>query len=245
MDQALRCDRPDTLNVPDHPAIIRPDREAVEAVDDDGLIGARVVRPCAPFVARWAARRGLTPGAVSAIALAAAALAAVWFSAGTRGGLVAGALLLCVSLVLGHAGRGGADGLRAGRAGPSGGRPAAVLGRAEEYAVYAGLAAGAAASGGGLWWAAIGAAALLSVRHTIEASFAASRTRPPRSPLPARRDVLRRARNSLGLPLAERFALISVTAASAGARPAFAVLLAWGSAATAVTLTERSRRSIT
>ncbi|MEU8804501.1 hypothetical protein [Spirillospora sp. NPDC048819] len=243
MDQVLGCDRPATLNVPDRPAIIRPEREAVEAVDDDGLIGARVVRPCAPLVARWAARRGLTPGAVSAIALAAAALAAVWFSAGTRGGLVTGALLLCVALVLGPAGRGGADGLRSGRAGPSGGRPAALLGRVEEFAVYAGLAAGAAASGGGLWRAAAGAVALLAVRHTIEASFAASRTRPPRS---ARRGAfLRRARNSLGLPLGERFALISVTAASAGARPAFAALLAWGAAATAVTLTERSRRSLT
>ncbi|MFI0405054.1 hypothetical protein [Actinomadura sp. 3N508] len=183
----------------DHPAINR--REAVEAVDD-----------------------GLAPDTVSAISLAFAVLAAVWFSDGTRGGLIAGALLLCASLVLGTF------------------RPDGVLDRAGEFTVYAGLtagAAGAALPGVSLWWAAAGAVALLSVRDTMDASYAATCQNTPRSS-----GVLRRVGKGLGLPPGERLALVSVTAAVAGARPTFAVLLAWGSAAATVTLAGRTARSL-
>ncbi|TDC58004.1 hypothetical protein E1281_02900 [Actinomadura sp. KC345] len=257
MDQALRCDRPVTLNVPDHPANIRPDREAVEAVDDGragagligaGLIDACVVGPCAPSVARWAARRGLTPDAVSALSLVAAMLAAVWFSAGTRGGLVTGALLLCVSFVLGEVAQGRVDGEGAHRSGSSGGWAAGLLDRVKETGAYAGLAAGAAA--GNLWWAALGAVVLLSVRDTAEASFSASGAYPARRAPggseagPSRRDVfLRRAGRSLALPFGERVALIAVVAALGGPRPVFAVLLTWGSIVAAVMLVRRLARS--
>ncbi|NDU77516.1 hypothetical protein GWI34_33580 [Actinomadura sp. DSM 109109] len=258
MDQAPARERPVTLNVPDRPAVTRPDREAADAVDTvdavdapdgegarsrgpaepgEGLVAAYVTGPCAAAVARWASQRGITAGAVSASSLALAGLAAVWFSAGDRGGLVAGALLLTASLVLGQAGAG-----LGRRARPFAPRPDAVLDRAGELAVYAGLAAGAAGSGEGAWWAAAGAAALLSVRHTVSAAYAAARH--VRRPRPSRRGALaRRAAKSLRLPMGERFALIAVTAALADARLTFAALLAWGSAAAAVTLAGRVARS--
>ncbi|TDC96160.1 DUF5941 domain-containing protein [Actinomadura sp. 7K507] len=257
MDQALRCDRPVTLNVPDHPVITRPDREAVEAVDveavdGDGLIDAYVVGPCSPVVARWSARRGLTPDAVLALSLVAAVLAAVWFSAGTRGGLITGALLVCVSFVFGQVGQGRVDGPDAHWAGASGAWPAALLDRVKEFVVYAGLAAGATA--GNLWWAALGAVVLLSVRHTAEASFSMSPASASMGKASAadgtggasrRSTFLRRAGNSLGLPFGERLALIAAIAAFGGARPVFAVLLAWGSVVTAVALSRRLARSLT
>lgn len=226
MDQALRRDRPVTLNVPDRRAIIRPEREAADAADREGLVGAYLVGPCRPLIARWASRRGLTPDTVMVFSLVSAVLAAVWFSAGTRGGLVTGALLLCVSLVLGRVDAGRPD------------WPAAVLDRVKEFVAYAGLAAGTAAHSANPWWAATGAVALLSVRHAIGGPAEANRSRPPDT-------VLRRAANSLTLPLGERFALIAVTGAVAGARLTFAVLLGWGTAAAAVTVTGRLRRSIT
>ncbi|TMR03494.1 hypothetical protein ETD83_10430 [Actinomadura soli] len=181
----------------------------------------------------------LTPDTVSAISLAFAVLAAVWFSDGTRGGLVAGALLLCASVVLG-----------AFR--PDGG----VLDRAGEFAVYAGLtagaagavgAAGAAVPGANLWWAATGAVALLSVRDMMDASYAATRPghwEPSGQGATGWGGVLRRVGKGLGLPPGERLALVSVTAAVAGARPTFAVLLAWASAASTVVLAGRAARSL-
>ncbi|MEU9841260.1 hypothetical protein AB0C69_18780 [Actinomadura sp. NPDC048032] len=252
MDQAPARERPVTLNVPDHPAIIRPDREAADAVDTldaegarprgpaepGGLVAAYLTGPCAAVVARWAGERGITAGAVSASSLALAGLAAVWFSDGARGGLVAGAPLLAASLVLGQAGAG-----LGRRANPFAVRPDAVLDRVGELAVYAGLAAGAAASGRSAWWLAVGAAALLSVRHTVSASYAAGRR--ARRPRPSRRGgVAGRAVESLRLPFGERFALIAVTAALADARLTFAALLAWGSAAAALSLGGRAARSL-
>ncbi|WP_141581038.1 DUF5941 domain-containing protein [Actinomadura sp. WMMA1423] len=264
MAQAPARERPVTLNVPDQPAVTRPEREAatvdaVDALDDEsalprgraepgeGLVAGYVTGPCAALVVRWADERGFTAGAVSASSLALAGLAAVWFSGGERHGLVAGALLLAASLVLGQAGA-----VLGRRASPFAVRPDAVLDRVKELAVYAGLAAGAgaagAAAGQDAWWLAVGAAALLAVRHTVSASYSASRpvrrSRPSRRG-PSRQDgVGRRAAKSLRLPLGERFALISVTAALADARLTFAALLAWGSAAGASTLAGRVTRSL-
>lgn len=208
MDQAPLRARPVTLNVPDHQA----------GDPADGLLGGYPLRPCARAVARWAMRRGLTPDAVAAMSCAAAALAAVWFSAGTRGGLIAGGLLLCASVLL----RVRAD---------------VLLDAGKELAVYAGLAAGGAVSGEHLWWAATGAAALLSVRTTLDATCPP----PPPPPRPSRwRVVARRVANSLRLPVAERSALIAVTAAVAGARTVFVLLIAWETAALLGTLVVRA-----
>jgi hypothetical protein len=225
----------------------------------EGLVAGYVTGPCAALVVRWADERGLTAGAVSASSLALAGLAAVWFSDGARHGLVAGALLLAASLVLGQAGA-----VLGRRASPFAVRPDAVLDRVKELAVYAGLAAGAAGGAAGTgaagaaaaedaWWLAVAAAALLAVRHTVSASYSASR--PARRSRPSRRGTsprgpsrwgraARRAVKSLRLPLGERFALISLTAALADARLVFAALLAWGSAAAAATLAGRVARSL-
>ncbi|WP_149259100.1 DUF5941 domain-containing protein [Actinomadura sp. K4S16] len=269
MDQAPARERPVTLNVPDHPAVARPDREAAHVVDSvdpvdaadplddegarprgraepgEGLVAGYVTGPCAALVVRWADERGLTAGAVSTSSLALAGLAAVWFSDGARHGLVAGALLLAASLVLGQAGA-----VLGRRASPFAVRPDAVLDRVKELAVYAGLAVGAAgeASAEDAWRLAVGAAALLAVRHTVSASYSASRparrSRPSPRGTSQRGRAARRAAKSLRLPLGERFALISLTAALADARLTFAALLAWGSAAAAATLAGRVARSL-
>ncbi|MFC4049429.1 DUF5941 domain-containing protein [Actinomadura syzygii] len=206
MEQAPPRARPVHLNVPDHQA----------GDPADGLLGGYAARPCARVAAEWAARRGLGPDALAATSFAAAGLAAVWFSAGTRGGLLTGGLLLCASVVLGAAPGAGHEILDAGK----------------ELAVYAGLAAGGAASGEHVWWAATGAAALLSVRTTLDA------TSPPR---PSRRGGLaRRAAATLRLPVAERSALLAAATAVADVRTAFTLLTAWGTVVALGTLAVRA-----
>ncbi|MDL4814708.1 DUF5941 domain-containing protein [Actinomadura opuntiae] len=219
------------------------------AARGDGLVAAYAVAGYAPVLVRWAASRGLSPATVSAISFGLGALAAVWFSAGSHAGMVAGAGLLYVSFVLDCV---------AGTAGAS--WPATVLCLAKEAAVYAGLAVGAGVQvpggpgfQGNAWAAAVGALALLSVRHAMDAAYttyttytaytadAASRhgRRPhpghphPGHPHPGgpRQEFARRALRALALPVGERFALIAVTAGIAGARVTFGVLLLWGSAA--------------
>ncbi|MGI5206815.1 hypothetical protein ACQEU6_35225 [Spirillospora sp. CA-108201] len=74
-------------------------------------------------------------------------------------------------------------------------------------------------------------------------SAGAARASSRHGPSPRGR-VARRAAKSLRLPLGERLALIAVVAALAGARPALAALLAWGSAAAAATLAGRVARSL-
>jgi hypothetical protein len=58
-----------------------------------------------------------------------------------------------------------------------------------------------------------------------------------------RRSWMKWAKRSLVLPIGERFALISLTAALAGPRVTFTALLAWGSVAALYTMTGRILRS--
>ncbi|MEU9016391.1 hypothetical protein [Actinomadura sp. NPDC048394] len=250
--------RPATLNVPEAADAVeenraRPERAAgraerrrAAAHRGDGLVAAYAVGGYAPHLVRWAASRGLTAETVSGISFCFGALAAVWFSAGTRDGMIAGAGLLYVSFVLDCV-----DGGLARAAGtPGAAWPAGVLGRAKEAAVYAGLAVGAGAEppggpgfAGNAWAAAVAALVLLTVRQTLDVSYAASRygRRPRQGRI--RNEVARRAVRALALPAGERFALIAVTAALAGARVTFAVLLVWGSAAAAFVLAGHARGS--
>ncbi|GLW05392.1 hypothetical protein Misp01_05220 [Microtetraspora sp. NBRC 13810] len=155
---------------------------------DDGFVSTFLVSSWSRHLVRLAARLSLTPNAVTGISLGLAFLAAVWFSAGTRGAMMFGAALLCLSFVLDCV-----DGqlARYSRAfSPLGAWLDATADRAKEYMAYLGLAIGYAAwhphtgagpydlwNGGphGIWALAVAALVLQTLRHAIDFSFRASR----------------------------------------------------------------------
>ncbi|MDX6353893.1 MAG: hypothetical protein QOF98_796, partial [Streptomyces sp.] len=87
-------------------------RAAAEAVDEeavrlrgavksrDGFFTTHFVSPYSRYLARWCARRGLTPNQVTTASLAVALVAAGCAATGTRGGYVAAGVLLLASFVL-------------------------------------------------------------------------------------------------------------------------------------------------
>ncbi|WP_329522333.1 CDP-alcohol phosphatidyltransferase family protein [Spirillospora sp. NBC_01491] len=208
-----------------------------------GPVGTRTAGR-AQAVTRWAAREGLTPNTVTLISLAVGLLAALWFAAGTRTGMVVGAVLFYLAFVLDCV-----DGQLARyrrMVSPLGAWMDAIGDRAKEYAVYAGLAVGAAAAppdssvhAGSVWGLAVAAMALQTVRHMVDSSGLESAPAPP--PLDGRAGWAQRL---LTLPIGERFALISVTAALGNARMTFAALLAWGSVAALYSLVGRIARAV-
>lgn len=142
---------------------------------DDGLFATYAVSPYSRYVARWAARRGLGPNAIAGIGVAVAILAALWYSSGSRAGLIAGSAFLYLAFVLGCV-----DGQLARYArkfSPLGAWLDATGERAKEYIAYAGLAAGATAGGfGEAWGLAVSAMLLQTLRHLIDFSYAAAVT---------------------------------------------------------------------
>lgn len=147
---------------------------------DDGFFATYAVSSWSRHLLKPIARLGLTPNAVTGISVGLAALAAVWFSEGTRPGLIAGAVLLYLSFVLDCV-----DGqlARYTRAfSPLGAWLDATFDRVKEYAVYLGLAIGYAAGmdveGGGpdgIWALAVAAMILQMLRHMIDFSYAGAR----------------------------------------------------------------------
>jgi phosphatidylglycerophosphate synthase len=216
---------------------------------NDGFFTTFFVSPYSRHVARWAARRGLTPNAVTALSMGIGLLAAAAFATGDRAGLIAGAVLLQVAFAADCV-----DGQLARytrRLSAFGAWLDSVFDRAKEYAVYAGLALG-----GDVWLLAAGALALQTFRHAVQHAWEAeqlqaldSAVQPPLAergeagafPPPAGRLVW--LRKILVLPIGERFAVISLAAALSGARTAFAILLVWGGFAAAYELAGRAVRS--
>ncbi|WP_067488847.1 CDP-alcohol phosphatidyltransferase family protein [Actinomadura hibisca] len=186
-DPALVCRR---AAGPDAAASAAAAHEAVAAVDEDrvrlaaavksedGFFATYAVSSYSPFLVRWAAGRGLTPNAVTCISMGVAVLAAIWFAAGTRTGMVAGALLFYLSFVFDCV-----DGQLARYTrcrSTLGAWLDAVFDRAKEYVVFAGLAVGATAAppdspvhAGNVWPLAVAALALQTVRHMVDFSYAA------------------------------------------------------------------------
>ena len=205
---------------------------------EDGLVAALAVAPLASRIARWASGRGLTPNTLALVALALTGCAAAWFAAGSRSGLIAGAVLLCAALPVRQA-----RGLL-----PAGGLARAAFGgwldamtaAAGEYAVYACLAVGwSSARPSQAWELATAAMILLAVRQTADACYASAalsrqEMRGPGYPL------LRLAGQSICLPAAERTVLIAVTAPVWGPRMALIVLVGWGVVALGYSVAERA-----
>ena len=162
-------------------AVARTERRIAELDEDrllldsavksaDGFFTTFFVSPYSRYIARWAARRGLTPNQVTLASLVIGVLAAAAFAVGERWGLVAGAVLLQAAFttdcVDGQLARYTRQFSRFGAWLDS------ILDRAKEYLVFAGLAIGAARAGDPVWLLACSALVLQTVRHTSDASHA-------------------------------------------------------------------------
>lgn len=145
---------------------------AVAAVDDeavrlrtavksrDGFFTTFFISPYSRYIARWCARRGLTPNQVTTASLVTALIAAGCAATGERWGYVAAGVLLLVSFVLDCT-----DGQLARYSlqySTMGAWLDATFDRAKEYSFYAGLALGAARNGDDVWGLALGAMILMT-----------------------------------------------------------------------------------
>lgn len=98
--------------VPADPQARNEARQALTDVDDeavrlksavksrDGFFTTYCISPYSRYIARWCARRGLTPNQVTTASLITALIAAACAATGTRGGFVAAGVLLIASFVL-------------------------------------------------------------------------------------------------------------------------------------------------
>jgi phosphatidylglycerophosphate synthase len=143
---------------------------AVKATD--GFFTTFFVSPYSKYIARWAARRGLTPNQVTTASMAVGVATAAAFATGERWGMVAGALLLQLAFTLdcvdGQLARYTMTFTKFGAWLDS------VFDRAKEYVVYAGLAIGSSRAGDPVWLLAGAALTLQTVRHALDFSYAAS-----------------------------------------------------------------------
>lgn len=238
-------------------------REAVAAVDDeavrlrtavksrDGFFTTYCISPYSRYLARWCARRGLTPNQVTTASLLTALIAAGCAATGTRGGFVAAGLLLLFSFVLDCT-----DGQLARYSlqySTMGAWLDATFDRAKEYAYYAGLALGAARGGDDVWALALGAMVLQTCRHVVDFSFneANHDATANTSPTAALSDKLDSVgwtvwvRRMIVLPIGERWAMIAVLTALTTPRIVFYALLIGCALAACYTTAGRVLRSLT
>ena len=236
----------------------------------DGFFTTFFVSPYSKYLARWAARRGLTPNQVTVVSMLLGAVAAFAFATGSRLGLVLGAVCLqlaftadCVDGQLARYSR---------QFSSLGAWLDSVFDRGKEYLVFAGLALGATRTGddGLVWLLAAAALALQTTRHAIDFSWgerqlllagvggatAAAGTSSRGGALASlgnagvtasqrtERGAMKWIKRIVVLPIGERFAVISLTAALFDARTTFVVLLAWGLFALAYSVTGRVLRTV-
>ncbi|MFB7511810.1 DUF5941 domain-containing protein [Streptomyces sp. NPDC056144] len=238
-------------------------RAAVAAVDEeavrlrsavkahDGFFTTFFISPYSRYIARWCARRGLTPNQVTTASLLTALIAAGCAATGERGGYVAAGVLLLVSFVLDCT-----DGQLARYAlkySTMGAWLDATFDRAKEYAFYAGLALGAARNGDDVWALALGAMILMTCRHVVDFSFNeanhdATANTSPTAALSDRLDNLGWtvwARRMIILPIGERWAMIAVLTALTTPRIVFWALIVGCAFGACYTTAGRVLRSLT
>ncbi|MFI6488928.1 DUF5941 domain-containing protein [Streptomyces sp. NPDC050564] len=249
--------------VPSDPQERNEARQAVSAVDDeavrlrsavkarDGFFTTYCISPYSRYIARWCARRGLTPNQVTTASLLTALIAAGCAATGTRVGFVAAGLLLLFSFVLDCT-----DGQLARYSlqySTLGAWLDATFDRAKEYAYYAGLALGAARGGDDVWALALGAMILQTCRHVVDFSFneANHDATANTSPTAALSDKLDSVgwtvwvRRMIVLPIGERWAMIAVLTALTTPRITFYALLIGCAFAATYTTAGRVLRSLT
>ncbi|MEU6141776.1 DUF5941 domain-containing protein [Streptomyces sp. NPDC047081] len=249
--------------VPADPQARNEARQAVADVDDeavrlksavksrDGFFTTFFISPYSRYIARWCARRGLTPNQVTTASLLTALIAAACAATGTRGGFVAAGVLLIASFVLDCT-----DGQLARYSlqySTLGAWLDATFDRIKEYAYYAGLALGAAQGGDDVWALALGAMILQTCRHVVDFSFneANHDATANTSPTAALSDKLDSVgwtvwvRRMIVLPIGERWAMIAVLTALTTPRITFYVLLVGCAFAATYTTAGRVLRSLT
>ncbi|GAQ62295.1 bifunctional IPC transferase and DIPP synthase [Streptomyces scabiei] len=249
--------------VPDGPQARDEARRAVDAVDDeavrlrtavksrDGFFTTYCISPYSRYLARWCARRGLTPNQVTTASLITALIAAGCAATGTRGGYVAAGLLLILSFVLDCT-----DGQLARYSlqySTLGAWLDATFDRAKEYAYYAGLALGAARGGDDVWALALAAMVLQTCRHVVDFSFNeanhdATANTSPTAALSGKLDSVGWTvwvRRMIVLPIGERWAMIAVLTALTTPRITFYALLIGCAFAATYTTAGRVLRSLT
>ncbi|WP_329332491.1 CDP-alcohol phosphatidyltransferase family protein [Streptomyces sp. NBC_00663] len=249
--------------VPADPQARNEARQSVAAVDDeavrlksavksrDGFFTTYCISPYSRYIARWCARRGLTPNQVTTASLITALIAASCAATGTRAGFVAAGLLLIFSFVLDCT-----DGQLARYSlqySTLGAWLDATFDRAKEYAYYAGLALGAARGGDDVWALALGAMILQTCRHVVDFSFneANHDATANTSPTAALSDKLDSVgwtvwvRRMIVLPIGERWAMIAVLTALTTPRITFYALLIGCAFAATYTTAGRVLRSLT
>ncbi|MFI5618905.1 DUF5941 domain-containing protein [Streptomyces sp. NPDC051567] len=236
---------------------------AVAAVDDeavrlrtavksrDGFFTTFFVSPYSRYIARWCARRGLTPNQVTTASLITALAAAGCAATGDRWGYVTAGVLLLVSFVLDCA-----DGQLARYSlqySTMGAWLDATFDRAKEYAFYAGLALGAARGGDDVWALALGAMILMTCRHVVdfafnEANHDATANTSPTAALSGKLDSVGWTvwvRRMIILPIGERWAMIAVLTALTTPRTVFYALLIGCAFGALYTTAGRVLRSLT
>ncbi|MFE9560655.1 DUF5941 domain-containing protein [Streptomyces sp. NPDC006487] len=236
---------------------------AVAAVDDeavrlrtavksrDGFFTTFFVSPYSRYIARWCARRGLTPNQVTTASLITALIAAGCAATGDRWGYVAAGVLLLVSFVLDCT-----DGQLARYSlqySTMGAWLDATFDRAKEYSFYAGLALGAARNGDDVWALALGAMILMTCRHVVdfafnEANHDATANTSPTAALSDKLDSVGWTvwvRRMIILPIGERWAMIAVLIACTTPRIVFYALLVGCAFGALYTTAGRVLRSLT
>jgi Family of unknown function (DUF5941)/CDP-alcohol phosphatidyltransferase len=158
-------------------AAIDEDRMHLDAAvkPRDGFFTTFFVSSYSRFIARWAARRGLTPNQITTASALIGLAAAVAFAVGDRWAMVAGAVLLQISFTADCV-----DGQLARYTrnfSTFGAWLDSIFDRAKEYAIYAGLAIGAAQGGDDVWLLAGCALTLQTVRHMVFVGFRDGRVR--------------------------------------------------------------------
>ncbi|MEW2413205.1 DUF5941 domain-containing protein [Streptomyces sp. NPDC046866] len=236
-------------------AVAAVDEEAVRlrsAVKSrDGFFTTFFISPYSRYIARWCARRGLTPNQVTTASLLTALVAAGCAATGERWGYVTAGVLLLVSFVLDCT-----DGQLARYSlqySTMGAWLDATFDRAKEYSFYAGLALGAARGGDDVWALALGSMILMTCRHVVDFSFneANHDATANTSPTAALSDKLDSvgwtvwARRMIILPIGERWAMIAVLTAATSPRIVFYALLVGCAFGALYTTAGRVLRSLT
>jgi phosphatidylglycerophosphate synthase len=209
----------------------------------DGFFTTFFVSSYSRYIARWAARRGLTPNQVTAFSFVIGLLSAAGFATGERWGLIAGAILLQVAFTADCV-----DGQLARYSrqfSAVGGWLDATFDRSKEWIVFAGLAIGADRAGHPVWVLAGAALTLQTLRHFMDFGWQEVRGQADAElggwDRPGAVEWIKRI---VAFPIGERFAVISITAAIWSAHTTFVVLLAWGGFAAVYGFAGRVLRSL-
>ncbi|WP_229071903.1 DUF5941 domain-containing protein [Actinoplanes sp. DH11] len=256
------------------PAELASARKAVAAVDEDAarlrlavkeqddFFTTYAVSSWSPLVTKAAARLRLTPTGVTGLSVLFAVAAALAFWQASRPLMILGGILLYLGFVLDCV-----DGQLARYTrnfDAFGGWLDTMADRAKEYAVYAGLAAGAERMGLPYAWPlAITAIVLQTARHMTDTWYGALHDEAAAHPVQQsgggvgarltaasvkaqsqRGSLVYWAKRIVVFPIGERWALMAVLAAVTDGRVALAAVVGFGLLAAAYTLALRSLRAL-